>query len=82
MVVTPFDLPQSIPTPEAITPAQRNALRAMSLEKADIIHLNREVASKLTDEWLSGMTKTTATRAIRKLGQWLDAARAEMPRSR
>lgn len=83
MSVTPFDRIATVdhaPAGQAfapgLTPRQRATLRAMALEKAELIGKDLDQAEDQIDAWLADMTFTTATSAIGKLARWLDAERA------
>lgn len=83
-MATPFDTvatvdfaPAGKTTSAPITHAQRKALRAMGLEKAELIGKNLQQADDELDTWLGDMTSECAGRAIRKLGAWLDNERRQ-----
>lgn len=75
----PFDTTHAsvgpIPT-ASVTLPQRKALRAMGLEKAELVGVDPQKAEAMIEDWLRYMPKETATTAIRKLGRWLDDERA------
>lgn len=74
-MASPFDTIAAPAAVEPITPRQRTTLRSMGLEKAELIGLDLQQADDKLDTWLAELDKATATRAIAKLGRWLDDAR-------
>lgn len=83
MVFTPFDRVATVDFAPAgqtfaspITPRQRTTLRAMALEKAELIGKDLVQADDMIDSWLADMDSATAGRAIQKLARWLDTERA------